>query len=189
VNTETYPCYYRARYYDPSAGRFISEDPTYFAGGLDFYFYVGNDPTIFVDPYGLQGAVPQPKQPKISGNTVYYICCKKGTFGFCGGSGGGGGNDWIGDCEKQHENQHIGDFKNGIVPRLTDFCSDPKNDGKAVLVNEGDEKNKVECSGYKRELQCLEPAGQQLDSIKQRRKFIQDQIKKYCDTCSANQKK
>jgi RHS repeat-associated protein len=47
----------RARYYDPSSGRFLSEDPLGFAGGdIDFYAYVGNNPVRFVDPFGLQRA-------------------------------------------------------------------------------------------------------------------------------------
>lgn len=45
--------YYRARYYDPSAGRFASEDPVGFDGGANFYSYVGNNATNFNDPLGL----------------------------------------------------------------------------------------------------------------------------------------
>ncbi|WP_217333072.1 RHS repeat-associated core domain-containing protein [Rhodanobacter sp. C05] len=46
--------YYRARYYSPELGRFISEDPMGFAGGqLNFYAYVGDDPLMYRDPYGL----------------------------------------------------------------------------------------------------------------------------------------
>jgi RHS repeat-associated protein len=46
--------YYRARYYDTTAGRFISEDSIGFAGsGSNFYAYVGNNPTDFTDPFGL----------------------------------------------------------------------------------------------------------------------------------------
>lgn len=50
-----YDCtaYYRARYYDPQIGRFISEDPIQFRGGVNFYAYVGNRPTSLQDPYGL----------------------------------------------------------------------------------------------------------------------------------------
>ena len=47
-------CYYRARYYDAAAGRFIGEDPGRFLMGIDFYQYVGNDPTQWTDPSGLQ---------------------------------------------------------------------------------------------------------------------------------------
>ncbi len=48
--------YYRARYYDPSVGRFISSDPIEFlAGDTNFYRYVGGDPVNFVDPSGLCG--------------------------------------------------------------------------------------------------------------------------------------
>jgi RHS repeat-associated protein len=35
----------RARYYDPTAGRFKSEDPIQFLGGINFYAYVGNNVT------------------------------------------------------------------------------------------------------------------------------------------------
>ncbi len=46
--------YYRARYYDPKAGRFLSEDPIGFAGGdVNLYSYVWNNPTLFADPFGL----------------------------------------------------------------------------------------------------------------------------------------
>jgi RHS repeat-associated protein len=44
---------YRARYYDPAIGRFISEDPIGFRGGRNFYAYVGNNPILFRDPSGL----------------------------------------------------------------------------------------------------------------------------------------
>jgi RHS repeat-associated protein len=45
--------YYRARYYDPRIGRFVSEDPIMFAGGINFYTYVRNNPLRFADPTGL----------------------------------------------------------------------------------------------------------------------------------------
>ena len=46
--------YYRARYYAPSTGRFVSEDPIRFGGGIDFYAYAGNGPVTFMDPTGLK---------------------------------------------------------------------------------------------------------------------------------------
>ena len=45
---------YRARWYDPGQGRFLSEDPLGFAAGLNLYSYVRNDPLNSIDPFGLQ---------------------------------------------------------------------------------------------------------------------------------------
>lgn len=49
--------YYRARYYDTTVGRFISEDAIGFSGGNDFYSYVLNRPLNGVDPLGLNTTV------------------------------------------------------------------------------------------------------------------------------------
>lgn len=51
--------YYRARYYDPEIGRFISEDPIGFKGGINFYAYVANSPLIHNDPSGNSKKVIQ----------------------------------------------------------------------------------------------------------------------------------
>jgi RHS repeat-associated protein len=56
-DTETGLYYYRARYYDPNAGRFIREDPIQFEGGINFYLYGENNPVIAVDPWGLSTLV------------------------------------------------------------------------------------------------------------------------------------
>jgi RHS repeat-associated protein len=46
--------FYRARWYDPRAGRFTSEDPLGFAAGdVNLSRYVGNGPTLWVDPSGM----------------------------------------------------------------------------------------------------------------------------------------
>ena len=46
--------YYRARYYDPQVGRFISVDPLGFgAGDTNLYRYVSNNSTNAIDPSGL----------------------------------------------------------------------------------------------------------------------------------------
>jgi RHS repeat-associated protein len=55
--------YYRARYYDPSTGRFVSEDPSVFEGGTNFYPYVDNNATNYFDPLGLQKRKSR-KKPK-----------------------------------------------------------------------------------------------------------------------------
>ncbi len=51
-DTET-GCYYdRARYYCPTIGRFLQTDPVGYADDVDWYTYVGNDPTDKTDPTG-----------------------------------------------------------------------------------------------------------------------------------------
>jgi RHS repeat-associated protein len=51
--------YYRARYYDPSTGRFMRQDPSgYAAGDSNLYRYTGNGPTNETDPAGLDGGAP-----------------------------------------------------------------------------------------------------------------------------------
>ena len=45
--------YYRAKSYDATTGRFISEDPYRFRGGdISFYSYAMQNPILFVDPSG-----------------------------------------------------------------------------------------------------------------------------------------
>ena len=48
--------YLRARYYDPAIGRFITQDPL---PAQNLYAYVGNNPVLYVDPYGMFG-IPNP---------------------------------------------------------------------------------------------------------------------------------
>jgi|GEM_PF-1204005 len=45
--------YYRARYYDPTIGRFTQRDPLGFTDGINPYIYVANSPLNYTDPSGL----------------------------------------------------------------------------------------------------------------------------------------
>ena len=84
-DSETGLYYYRARYYDPSTGRFLSEDPIRYAGGnIDFYPYAVNRPTFFIDPLGLA---------TVNNNTGSPILVWGGPGA---GSGHGGGADVYG---------------------------------------------------------------------------------------------
>ncbi|MHB1260047.1 RHS repeat domain-containing protein [Thiobacillus sp.] len=71
--------YYRARYYDPTLGRFISRDPAGMPDGVNRYAYVNNDPVNFTDPTGLAvyigghvvGAPDHPVGQKLNPNAYH----------------------------------------------------------------------------------------------------------------------
>lgn len=82
--------YYRARYYDPTIGRFITPDPIGFLGGdTNLYRYVFNDPVNFIDYSGFSGVSPSgavnPSQGTLSnlfvqiGDTLQNIFTPNGT--------------------------------------------------------------------------------------------------------------
>lgn len=58
----TQASYYRARYYDPGAGRFLAEDGLGNDEGLDVYIYVRNSPANFKDPSGFYKLVGFPPE-------------------------------------------------------------------------------------------------------------------------------
>ena len=65
---------YRARYYDPVRGRFVSEDPLGLAGGdLNFYTYVQDRPTNLLDPLGLRNIYVAVWNRSLSEGSVGHI--------------------------------------------------------------------------------------------------------------------
>ncbi len=67
---------YRARYYDPQIGMFISEDPTRFASGANFYTYAANTPTQFNDPTGYFPTQYHHELTSNIGNEVFASKCR-----------------------------------------------------------------------------------------------------------------
>lgn len=68
IDTETGLRYNRARYYDPTIGRWLSQDPIGFnAGDSNLYRYINNAPTMGTDPSGL---------------AIYYCLNPNGALGF-----------------------------------------------------------------------------------------------------------
>ena len=75
-DSETGLYYYRARYYDPSVGRFLSEDPLRWRSGTpDFYPYAFNNPVLLVDPFGLRCSCDY------SISTGHFQCYRQGQGG------------------------------------------------------------------------------------------------------------
>jgi RHS repeat-associated protein len=90
--------YYRARYYDPTTGKFLQKDPIGFRGGLNVYNYVDANPAALIDPYGLAGLWREGSSPGEPGphqslgfgdpngkNSNYSFGVKEGESPFGGG--------------------------------------------------------------------------------------------------------
>ncbi len=56
LDQETGLYFYRARYYSPELGRFISHDPLGFVDGMNMYEFVRGNPGTYTDPYGRNAA-------------------------------------------------------------------------------------------------------------------------------------
>jgi len=133
--------HYRARWYDPHQGRFISQDALGFDGGqFNLYVYVHNSPLSFADPFGLTTL-----QVGWSGSLILGPVALVGGIGIAidgqgnvgiyyeGGGGGGAGarantgtsihvssGDSIGDLRGQFYNGSIGAGK-GVDGSLDGF--------------------------------------------------------------------
>ena len=69
-DTEIDSVYLRARYYRPTTGRFITEDPI--MDGLNWYSYCRNNPIIFIDPLGLVSVGLRDYAGTYSGSSVEW---------------------------------------------------------------------------------------------------------------------
>src|SRR5260370_17112239 len=62
-DSETGLYFNRARYLEPTTGRFLTEDPSGFAAGPNFYLYTQNNPILMADPSGRDTVVIITRDP------------------------------------------------------------------------------------------------------------------------------
>ena len=139
--------YYRSRYYDPTNGRFISEDTIGFNGGdANLYRYVGNNPINFIDP---------------NGTDLYDVVNKldQGFGGFASGATGG-----LSDIVREKiYGGSVNDNQHGIVHDIANVAGDVASDfvpagkgGKLVKAGRGFLDNSRKASDLYRKAQSAD---------------------------------
>jgi len=112
--------FYRARYYNPSTGRFLSVDPIGFGGqDSNLYRYVGNNPVNFYDPYGLlkYNTTDESRTGRLSGETLDFANCMEKCVGSELMVTGGSEKKYHGDKSKHYTGQAC-DFSKKKNPQL-----------------------------------------------------------------------
>ena len=110
VDSETGLLFDRARYLDPNLGRFLSDDPMGFDGGINFYDYVSNDPVDDVDPFGWKTCTT-----RIMPVTAY---CSRGP-----------GSDW-----PHYKPRHKGDKPRRVGPGDVAVANSPTRNHTRTVV-------------------------------------------------------
>ncbi len=77
--------YNRYRYYDPRVGRFVSQDPISYGGGLNLFAYAPN-PVEWIDPLGLWKGQPRQSNGRFGAGKDPSIPCPCETDGTHGNS-------------------------------------------------------------------------------------------------------
>lgn len=121
--------HYKARAFDPELGRFLQTDPILFAGGMNLYAYVGNDPMNLTDPTGLDECTPEdgPDCIEVTGVRPRHVFSdmlwpvtwvRGGGFWEAGGGGGGGetGPTLIQQTQDQCPTEPLGWVIQNMVP-------------------------------------------------------------------------
>ena len=85
TDEETGLIYLRNRYYSPSIGRFITEDPI--KDGFNWYVYCGNNPVMFVDFWGLFNSYTKLSNGTYNSEDVLTLQKKLNSLGYVGADG------------------------------------------------------------------------------------------------------
>jgi hypothetical protein len=135
--------YYRARYYDLTIGRFLSEDPLEVDGGdVNFYRYVWDNPTDFFDPVGEWGVGVSASGSAeagagavgagatgSAGGGIFFKGLHPSAGGFYGGGAMAGGPGWGKAAPKcpNKKNGILGAFVGGGVNIFVTNASKPSD--------------------------------------------------------------
>jgi RHS repeat-associated protein len=126
--------YYRNRWYDPHAGRFVSEDPIGIQGGFNLYAYVKNNPLSLRDPNGLD-----PVEVIIWNSTVYESFYGYGghvSYNIDGVMWSWEGNGWNQTSPAQSYIDHNRQFRSGMG-YVIDLGSPEKNEAFKNAIKNG----------------------------------------------------
>ena len=152
-DAETGLYYYRARYYDPRLGQFISEDELGRDTGTNLYAYVSGRVTLATDPSGYAA-----KRPKDDVSAVWLMCCFGQRVATCRGGAPQAGGTCARKCQLEHESNHLDDA------REWEKCSGPICKGKPdyYILGFGPKKDipvatgkTWECKAYREQAKCI----------------------------------
>jgi RHS repeat-associated protein len=165
--------YYRARWFDPDAGRFASEDPLGLHGWDDNLFrYVINNPIAYVDPTGFLWETRHVLPEGSPLNTI--VCDGQGGITSHVGSPGYTENQVKAyrDCIQAHENVHRMD----ALQSDSHIC-EGKPQGTLVAPADKPTKFDTEMRAHFAEVECLKKKLQDCDECDEEcRCFIEQRI-------------
>jgi len=73
-DSESQTNYFRYRQQDPRIGRFLSIDPIEYGNGINVYTYVKNNPTNYIDSFGVKIIVPNGSQGTDIAGLLVDLC-------------------------------------------------------------------------------------------------------------------
>jgi RHS repeat-associated protein len=158
---------YRARYYDPKIGRFLSEDPLGFVSGMNFYTYVDNSPVSFVDPLGRAKRPPThrvgPPNPNI--NTI--VCNGKGGIAIQTGDPNNPPSRCVMQCVLEHEATHL---RNALKTAPAICVGQPA--GVTVANADDAARWRSELAAYQVSVECLSKCPCDPDAVRHRNDIL-----------------